>query len=76
MPFFVLFSVHNHSGFREFVKERGIDYIIEKPPNSDEIMNILIDCCMTQLIDNEIKNSDANSQLSQLNEDDKHKQKE
>ena len=36
-PVFVMFSVHQHLGFREFAKDHGVDYFISKPPKQQEI---------------------------------------
>ena len=33
IPVYVMFSAHMKKGFEGFVKGKGIDYIIEKPPN-------------------------------------------
>ena len=41
MPKLIMCSVHSHRGFREFVKQKGVDYIIEKPPDYTQITNIL-----------------------------------
>ena len=41
MPTFVMFSVHSQKGFRDFVKNRGVDFVIEKPPNTNEIEDLI-----------------------------------
>ena len=35
LPKFALFSVHKNKAFEEFAMERGVDYFVDKPPNSD-----------------------------------------
>lgn len=42
MPKFVMFSAHVRRGFESFIKEKGVDFIISKPPNKEEIFNILV----------------------------------
>ena len=36
-----MFSVHSQKGFRDFVKNRGVDFVIEKPPNTNEIEDLI-----------------------------------
>ena len=36
-----MFTIHSHKGFKEFVKQKGVDFIIEKPPNKNEIANVI-----------------------------------
>lgn len=33
MPKFAMFSVHFRKGFEAFVREKGVDVILSKPPN-------------------------------------------
>ena len=35
LPKFALFSVYKNKVFEEFAMERGVDFIVEKPPNPD-----------------------------------------
>lgn len=42
MPRFIMFSAHQRKGFQDFVLERGVDQIIEKPPNQDEIFSLVV----------------------------------
>ena len=42
MPKCVMFSAHIRKGFSEFLKNEGVDYIIDKPPNQEEIFKILV----------------------------------
>ena len=46
MPTFVMFSAYKHRAFQEFAILHGVDYIIEKPPNQDEIFNLVMKVLM------------------------------
>lgn len=41
MPIFVMFSAFKNPAFREYALQNGIDAIIDKPPNQDEICNLV-----------------------------------
>jgi len=42
MPTFVMFSAYKHRAFQEFSIMHGADYIIDKPPNQDEIFKLVM----------------------------------
>jgi hypothetical protein len=42
MPTFVMFSAYKHRAFQEFSIMHGVDYIIDKPPNQDEIFTLVM----------------------------------
>jgi hypothetical protein len=41
-PTFAMFSAHSHRGFREYIKERGVDFILDKTPCVEEISKMII----------------------------------
>ena len=43
MPIFAMFTVHTGATFREFLRSNGVKYMIQKPPNKDEIFEIIRD---------------------------------
>ena len=49
-PTFCMYSQHSHKGFREFVldPDRGVDYIIQKPLNLEEIYEIVVNAVNKQ----------------------------
>lgn len=41
MPIFALFSCHQNKAFLHFCVERGVNHFLDKPPNPDQIFNIV-----------------------------------
>ena len=42
MPTFVMFTVHTGKAFIEHLKNNDVKYIIKKPPNKEEIFDIIL----------------------------------
>ena len=42
MPKFVMFSAHVRKGFENYLKDQGVDFIIEKPPKTEEIFDLIV----------------------------------
>lgn len=41
-PYFAMFSVHKNPSFQNWVTERGVDQVIQKPPNQEEIFSMIL----------------------------------
>lgn len=42
MPIFCMYSQHQQRGFLKYALSKGVDHVISKPPNQDEILKIVM----------------------------------
>ena len=42
LPKFLMFSSHLRPRFSDFTKDHGVDHVIQKPPNQEEIFTLLL----------------------------------